>query len=430
MEYQEVLSFIGGTKKFGKKLGLERPRRLMGLLGNPQDSLRFVHIAGTNGKGSTAAFLSEIMMDAGYRTGLFTSPFLYEFNERMRIDGKMIADDTLCAVMERVKHAADELEEQGDDYPTEFELVTAAAFCYFAGAKCDIVILETGLGGRFDTTNIIHAPEVSVITSISLDHTQYLGDTLEKIAFEKCGIIKEGGHCVCYGMQPPEALGVITETAKQKNNVFSVWSREELTNLRMSTEGNAFAFRGTDYRMQMRGEYQIYNAATAICTVQILTERGWRISQENIQNGIAKTRWRGRMETLSEKPLMIADGSHNPDGVRAFARSASVIAGDRKMVCVVAMMKDKDYDSCLLELSHAVQSIVLTTLPRPRAASCEELTKSAQGRFCEIAAVPDCREAIRLALERAGENGAVFLVGSLYLIGDAKEAIGEIKQHF
>ncbi len=430
LEYQEVLNYIGGSEKFGKKLGLWKMRRLMELLGNPQDTLRFVHIAGTNGKGSTAAFLSEILISAGYCTGLYTSPFLYEFNERMRINGTMIADDALCKVVERVKLAADVMEMYEEEYPTEFELITAAAFCYFAERKCDIVVLETGLGGRFDATNIIRTPEVSVITPIGLDHTQFLGNTIGEVAFEKSGIIKDNGYCVCCGLQQPEAFSVIERTAKEKNCVLITWDEGKISDSRVSEKGNQFTYRGVDYRTQLRGEYQIHNALTAITSAQILQQNGWNIEQSEIVQGIAKAQWSGRMDTLSEKPFIIADGSHNPDGMRAFVRSAERIAGDKKIVCIVAMMKDKDCKSCLRELSKITKSIILTTLPFPRAAGAESMAELAQEFFDEINTTKNCEEALNLAVQKAGKNGCVYVLGSLYLIGEAKKILDQKRDNW
>lgn len=420
MEYREVLRYIGGTKKFGAKLGLEKPRRLMELLGDPQDSLRFVHIAGTNGKGSTAAFLSEILIRSGYKTGLFTSPFLHEFNERMRVDGKNISDDVLGQVMERVKRAADRMEQEGEEYPTEFEIVTAAAFCYFAQEACDIVILEVGLGGRFDATNIIRTPLLSVITSIGLDHTQYLGDTVEQIAFEKCGIIKEDGVVVCACNQRAEALAVIRSTAAERGCRLTVCDVAAFTECECSAKGNRFFYRGTEYRTGLRGEYQIENALTAITAAEELSRLGLKISPEAVRTGLLAARWSGRLETLCSSPLVIADGSHNPDGMRAFARSAAKLAGGRRMVCVVGMMKDKDCGAALIELARAVRCVVLTTVENPRAAGAEELARLAQGHFDEIHCRDDVGGALRLAAELAGADGIVFAVGSLYLIGSVR----------
>lgn len=420
MEYREVLRYIGGTKKFGAKLGLEKPRRLMELLGDPQDSLRFVHIAGTNGKGSTAAFLSEILMRSGYKTGLFTSPFLYEFNERMRVDGENIPDDVLGQVIERVKRAADRMEQEGEEYPTEFEIVTAAAFCYFAQEECDIVVLEVGLGGRFDATNIIRMPLLSVITFIGLDHTQYLGDTVEQIAFEKCGIMKEGAAVVCACGQRPEALAVIRDVAAERGCRLAVCDTATLSGCECSAEGNRFFYRGTEYRTTLRGEYQIENALTAITAAEELYQLGLEISPEAVRGGLLAARWSGRLETLCTSPLIIADGSHNPDGMRAFARSAAKLAGGRRMVCVVGMMKDKNCAGCLSELARAVQCVVTTTVENPRAAGSAELAGLAQGHFEEIHSRDDVGDALRLAAELAGADGAVFAVGSLYLIGSVR----------
>lgn len=422
MKYEQLLNFIGGSKKFGAKAGLIKPRKLMQLLGNPQDKLRFVHIAGTNGKGSTASFLSEILIDAGYKTGLFTSPFLYEFNERMRINGKNISDLALCDVMEKVKAAADRMESEGDEYPTEFELVTAAAFCYFEQEKCDIVVLEVGLGGRFDATNIIKTPLLSVITSLSLDHTQYLGNTIEEIAFEKCGIIKEGGATVCYGLQSPEAIRVIEKISKERNNKLVVCDMNDIEEPKISDSGNSFTFCGTKYHTSLCGEYQIYNAVTAITAAQELGISGLSITEKNIKTGLKQAKWSGRLELLHKNPRIFADGSHNPDGMRAFVASASLLADSKKAVCVVGMMKDKDCAAALSELSKGIKTAVFTTVDNQRAERAEELLKISKGMFDTAYAIPDNTEALKKAAELAGQDGTVFAVGSLYMINAIKNA--------
>lgn len=423
MEYQEVLDFIGGAEKFGKKLGLNKVRHLMKRLGNPQETLKTVHIAGTNGKGSTAAFLSEILQTAGYTVGLFTSPFLYEFNERIRVNGQMIDDVALCSAMERVKNVADKMHAEGEEYPTEFELITAAAFCHFAEVDCDIVVLETGLGGRFDATNVISSPEVSVITSIGLDHTQYLGNTLADIAFEKSGIIKQNRPCVCYGLQAEEVFSVIQSKTQEEHSELYTWSQEEIVKCEVCEDGNSFVFRGVCYRTKLRGEYQIYNAITAIITAKVLQKTFFSVTEETIRTGIENAKWSGRMEPLSKQPLIFADGSHNPDGVRAFSKSAKKIAGNRKTEFVVAMMKDKDCKNCLQELSVLTDHVIVTTLPFPRAATAEELAQTASDMFTRVETAQNCKEALQMAEKNVGNHGCVFVLGSLYLIGEVKKVL-------
>jgi dihydrofolate synthase/folylpolyglutamate synthase len=398
----------------------------MQILGNPQDSLSFVHIAGTNGKGSTAAFLSEILVLSGYKTGLFTSPFLYEFNERMRINGENIPDEELSEIMIRVQKAAEQMEKEGEEYPTEFDMVTAMAFCYFAQEKCDIVVLEVGLGGRFDATNIINTPLVSVITSLSLDHTQYLGNTIEEIAFEKCGIIKEGGRVVCYGNQPQEALEVIEKMAKERSAGLYVCDFNRLSDCKVFPHGNEFVFYGESYSTNLLGEYQIYNAVTAISAAKELINLGYNITIDTIKEGIKNAKWSGRLEVMSATPLIIADGSHNADGMQAFVSSAKKLIGDKKAVCVVGMMKDKDVSSVLLKLSEGFKTVVFTTVNNPRAATADELFDISKDMFDEKYTCHDNGEALRNAINFAGEDGVVFAVGSLYMIDSIKKETEKI----
>ena len=421
MEYEKVQALLGGAKRFGEKAGLIKPARLSELLGNPQTQLSFVHIAGTNGKGSTAAYLSNVLMRAGYTVGLYTSPFIYEFNERMRVNGETIPDDALLFVMEQVRAAAEQMKDEGTGYPTEFDMVTAAAFYYFAEMQCDIVVLEVGLGGRFDATNIIDTPLVSVITKLGLDHTQYLGDTLEKIAFEKCGIIKEGGVTVTTGSQNPEALAVIRKEAEKRNNRLILCDSGELSDCKTSGDGNQFAWKGTTYRTSLCGEHQLENAHLALCVLEELKKQGFAISVDAVREGLYETRWSGRMEKISENPLVVIDGAHNPDGMRAFVHAAQEFLKGGKTVCVIAMMKDKEVLPTLSELSGFADAVVFTTVDNPRVMTPQELVEISKGLFSKMSVCSNPKEALKQAVKLAGGDGTVFVVGSLYLIREIKE---------
>ena len=417
MDYQEVMEYIKEAGKFGSKLDLVRMESLAKRLGNPQNELQFIHVAGTNGKGSTAAYLSTVLREAGYRAGLYTSPFIYEFNERIQVDGLPVGDEELAEVMTQVREAARGMVAEGQEHPTEFELITAAAFLYFKVRGCDIVVLEVGMGGRFDATNLIEKPLVSVITAIGMDHMEYLGDTLEKIAFEKCGIIKPRGVTVSYAMQPEQAREVIRRMASERENRLVECSLDGLELHSCGLDGNEFSYGGFDrLRVRLCGEYQVYNAVTALNVLRVLRERGLEISEEAVRSGLYKTKWPGRFEQIGDSPLFIVDGSHNLDGMRAFVRTTKKCLDGKPAVCIFGMLKDKEYQKCLQELSALSKQLVITRVDSPRTAEPEKLAEAAAGLFEEIHCLADNGEAVRKAVKLAGKDGVVLAVGSLYMI--------------
>ena len=289
MNREEAIKFIDNSKKFGSKLELERIKKLCELLGNPQDKLKFIHIAGTNGKGSTSLYIHNALMDAGYKTGLYTSPFIYEFNERIQINGIPIPDSELTEIMSVVAEKVKIMTEEGYEHPTEFELITAAAFLYFEKNGCDIVVLEVGLGGTYDATNVIKTPVLSVITSISIDHTDYLGDAVCDVAENKCGIIKEDIPVLSYMYQPDDAFEVIKRVADEKNSPLKIATDECLKINNMNLFGSDFTYCGEDYHTSLVGEYQVYNAITAISACEMLNNAGFRVSAENVKNALKNT---------------------------------------------------------------------------------------------------------------------------------------------
>lgn len=422
MNREEVISFIDNSKKFGSRLELERIKKLCELLGNPQDRLKFVHIAGTNGKGSTSLYIHNALMDAGYRTGLYTSPFIYEFNERIQVNGVSIPDDKLTEIMSVVAEKVKIMTEEGYEHPTEFELITAAAFLYFEKSECDVVVLEVGLGGTYDATNIIKTPVLSVITSISLDHTDYLGNTVRDVAENKCGIIKEGVPVITYMYQPNDALEVIKRVSKENKSTLKVATEETLIINSMSLMGSEFAYCGELYHTSLVGKYQIYNAITAISAVSLLNDAGFAVSSENIKNALKHAKWPARFEILSHEPLVIADGSHNADGMRAFVETAKSVL-DKKPVCVFGMLRDKDYDYCINKLSEITDIVVVTEVDNPRRETVENLAKCAKKYIKNVYSERENKAAVNRALEMAGTNGAVIALGSLYMMKNIKESI-------
>ena len=286
MDYKEALEYINGTQWFGSKPGLARVGALLEKLGRPQDGMKFIHVAGTNGKGSCSAMLASVLKAAGYKTGLFTSPYLSRFNERMRINGKEIGDEALAAIVSRVAPAAESM----DEHPTEFELMTAAALLWYAEEKCDIVVLEVGLGGRFDATNIIEAPEAAVIMNIGLDHTAVLGGTVEQIAFEKAGIIKSGCDCVLYE-QPENVTAVVRVQCEKMGARLHIADFSTIESEFDSLDGQVFSYAGDAYAIPLLGAHQLKNAAVVIETVKVLRERGWKLAQEDVEHGLYAVSW-------------------------------------------------------------------------------------------------------------------------------------------
>ncbi|MDE7245666.1 MAG: bifunctional folylpolyglutamate synthase/dihydrofolate synthase, partial [Oscillospiraceae bacterium] len=324
MTYEEALSFIHSVDWKGSRLGLERTQELLGMLRNPEKKLKFIHIAGTNGKGSTAAMLSSILTEAGFCTGLYTSPFINKFNERMQVNGEMISDAELAETAAYIRPYAVGM----SDAPTEFELITALAMVYFVRRKCDIVVLETGMGGALDSTNVIDVPEAAVITAMGLDHVAELGPTMADIARAKAGIIKPGGSVVAYG-ENPEADRVFEQVCKEQGAALTKPDFNAIVPGEFDLEGQSFSYKNwSDLRIPLAGRYQMNNAAVVLETVEVLRGKGWHISDSEVRKGLAVTRWPARFEVLQRDPVFIVDGGHNPHGISATASSLQSLFPD------------------------------------------------------------------------------------------------------
>lgn len=426
MDYQTVTDFINRAKKFGSRLDLTRITRLCDLLGNPQEKCRFVHVAGTNGKGSVCVYIENILMEAGYKTGLYTSPFIYEFNERIQINNTPISDADLLACMEQVVSATEQMIAEGDEHPTEFELITAAAFLYFAQKECDVVVLEVGLGGRLDATNIIDAPLVSVITSISYDHMEYLGDGLSEITSNKCGIIKEMRPVVSYPCQMEESRREIEKTAEERHCILTVPDISKLLVKESSLSGNQFTYEENTYETSLVGEFQVYNAITAIEAVKVLQKQEFAVSWDAIRKGLKNATWPARFEMLRENPVVIADGSHNADGMRAFVKTAKSSLCGKKVVCVFGMLKDKEYAMCLKSLSEITDTVIVTEVDNPRRETVENLAKEAKKYMPNVYQKADNKQAVALAKMLAPCDGVIIALGSLYMMKNIKDAVKEL----
>jgi folylpolyglutamate synthase/dihydrofolate synthase len=346
MNYQDAIDYIHNTHKFGMKLGLDNIKRLLMHLGNPQNNLKFIHVAGTNGKGSTCAFINSILLEAGFKVGLYTSPYLEEFEERMRINNQNIPKDKLIYYVEYIKPIIEKIVDEGYNHPTEFEIITAIAFKYFCDENVDFVVLEVGLGGRFDATNVIESSLVSVITTIDYDHMDKLGDTLEKIAFEKAGIIKENGTVVSF-YQKDEALKVIEEVSGLKNASLSVMDMNDVKIKESNSNHQVFDYKNyKSLKIGIIGKHQVYNASLSIMAVEKLKQYGINISEDVIRRGLSKTKWPGRIEVISKLPLIVIDGAHNPQGMAVLKEALNLFTYNR-LILVIGMLKDKDTDSML-----------------------------------------------------------------------------------
>ena len=412
MNYQEALEYIHGISWTFCKPGLERISALCKALGDPQKKLKFIHIAGTNGKGSTSAMLDSILREAGYRTGLFTSPYIRTFNERMRVDGENISDRELAEITEYVRPFADYM----TDKPTEFELISAIAFEYFSRNNCDVVVLEAGMGGRLDSTNVIDSALLSIITGIALDHTAFLGDTVEKIAAEKAGIIKCGCP-VLFGGEDEAAERVIRERAAEMNAPFSRVDRSSLTIHSQTLDGTVFDFgRYKNMQIRMLGSYQPRNAATVLSAIDILKERGFSIPDSAVSRGLEKTRWQARFEVISNDPLVIFDGAHNPEGIAAAVESIRHYFGDKRVYVLTGVLRDKDYNIIATDIAKVASRAFTLTPENPRALSAEEYAEVLKEKGVEATPYSDIESALSAAREAAKRDGVPLIcMGSLYL---------------
>ncbi|MFU0784165.1 MAG: Folylpolyglutamate synthase/Dihydropteroate synthase [Thermoanaerobacterium thermosaccharolyticum] len=417
MNYQDAIDYIHNTHKFGMKLGLDNIKRLLMHLGNPQNNLKFIHVAGTNGKGSTCAFINSILLEAGFKVGLYTSPYLEEFEERMRINNQNIPKDKLIYYVEYIKPIIEKIVDEGYNHPTEFEIITAIAFKYFCDENVDFVVLEVGLGGRFDATNVIESSLVSVITTIDYDHMDKLGDTLEKIAFEKAGIIKENGTVVSF-YQKDEALKVIEEVSRFKNASLSVMDINDVKIKESNSNHQVFDYKNyKNLKISIIGKHQIYNASLAVMAVEKLKQYGINISEDVIRRGLSKTKWPGRIEVISRSPLIVIDGAHNPQGMTVLKDALNLFTYDR-LILVIGMLKDKDTDS-MLKLIVPEADLIITTKPiSDRAYTAEELSQKIA--YDDVLHFEKIDDAINEALKSAGKNDLILFCGSLYMIGHVR----------
>lgn len=412
MDYQQALAYIDGVSWLGSRPGLSRVAALLEKLGDPQKDLKFVHIAGTNGKGSCAAMTASILKAAGYRTGLFTSPYLFRFNERMQINGEPIADEALAELVTRIRPLADAME----DHPTEFELMTAAALLWYRQERCDIVVLEVGLGGRFDATNIIEAPEAAVIMNIGLDHTKVLGDTVEQIAAEKAGIIKDGCDVVLY-QQAENVQAVVRAVCGEKGARLHVADFAQSVLAFDSLEGQVFSYKGETYALPLLGEHQRRNAAVVLELVEVLRQKGWKLSRDQVEHGLYAVSWPARFELIGEEPPFVVDGGHNPQCARTVADNLKTYFPDRRHVLLVGVLADKDYAGLFDILDEAADAYVCVTPDSERALPAAELAAFLTRYGRSVTVCGSIADGVTAARRAAGTDGMVCAAGSLYMAG-------------
>lgn len=424
MTLEEALHYIHAVCWKGSIPGLERINALLDKMGHPEQGLKFVHVTGTNGKGSTCAMVASVLRQAGYRTGLYTSPYILRFNERMQINGEMISDDELCAITEELKPLADSIFEQ----PTEFEMVTAIAMEWFARRQCDIVVCEVGMGGEFDATNVIPAPEAAVLCSIGLDHTEVLGDTLEKIAATKSGIIKPGCNAVLY-RSTPGVEAVVTQRCREVGAPLQQVAFDALRLRSRSLEGQVFDFGGlTGLRLPLLGEHQLHNAAVALATLEILQKRGWHISESDIRQGLARVSWPGRFQIIRHDPLFLIDGGHNPQCIQALTQNITDYLSGRPLTVLTGVLSDKDFHCMYRSVAEYAVEFITVTPDNPRALAAQELAGYLASFGKPVTACGTVAAGVRTAIDHAGRDGTVLCYGSLYLLGDVIRAAEQMPE--
>ena len=422
MNAEQAIAYIHSVCWKGSIPGLGRTQELLEKMGNPEKKLKFVHIAGTNGKGSTAAMTASILSKAGYRTGLYTSPYIYRFHERIQVDGVEISDEDLTEITEYVKPLADSMAQS----PTEFELVCCIAFEYFYRKKCDIVVLEVGMGGAWDATNVIEVPEVAVITNIGLDHTEYLGDTVEKIAETKSGIFKPHGHAVVY-RSTPSVEAVYERVCAERDVSLRKADFDGLVLKAHTLEGQIFDCGSRkNLVLPLLGDHQLHNASVVLSIADTLIGEGWKISEQNIYDGIREVRWPGRFDIVCRKPLFIIDGGHNPQCIEALVKNIRDYLAGKKVIALTGVLADKDYADMYKPVMPLVDRFVCITPPNPRKLEAEQLARYLRQAGAQAQAGESILDGVKKAMNLAGEDGVVLCFGSLYSIGGIRDALKDL----
>ncbi len=426
MNYKEARVYLDEVSKYGSVLGLESMRELLHRLGDPQNELKFIHISGTNGKGSVLAYLSTILSGAGYRTGRYISPTLFSYRERIQVDGEYIEKESLACHVTAIAAAVEDMQKAGLPSPTVFEIETALAFLYFKEKRCDIVTLEVGCGGLLDATNVITTTLMEVIASISMDHTDLLGDTLAKIAAQKAGIIKPDTMVVS-AQQKSEAAQVIEDTCKEQHCTLQMVDESKISNVHYGAEGQTFSYKTWEnVAISLAGSYQIKNAALALEGVEALRKLGYALSDQQVREGLLHTAWRGRFTTLRRDPTVIIDGAHNPAAALELKESLERYFPGKTLYFVMGMFKDKDYAQVIDLTAPLARHIITVETPgNPRAMPARELAEAVGKVNPSVEWADSVAHGVEKALAMAGKEDAVIVFGSLSFLGEAADAVNE-----
>lgn len=419
MTYKEARAFIADTAKYGSVLGLQAVTELLRRLGDPQDSLKFVHIAGTNGKGSILAYVSTVLKEAGYRVGRYISPTIFDYRERIQVNEEYISREALARLTERIWRVCREMLSEGLPHPTCFEVETALAFLYFRETGCALVVLETGMGGLTDATNVVKTTILSVFASVSMDHMGFLGDTLEEIAAVKAGIIKPGVGVVS-APQRPEVRRILEETAQRQGAAYCEVKPEEIKDIQYGFWEQSFSYSG--YRRLMiglAGCCQIGNAATAVETVRCLGELGYPVGEKELRKGLKKTVWQGRLTVVSRHPLFVVDGAHNRDAADRLRESLELYFPHKRKIFIMGVLADKEYGYLAERLAPMAERVItLRTPDNPRALAAEDLAEAVRPFNRQTEAAGSIRDAVLRARRYAGEEDLILAFGSLSYLGE------------
>ena len=426
MNYREAMQYIDELRPLGRVMGLETMRRLCAELGNPQEQLKFVHIAGTNGKGSVLAYISTVMQEAGYQVGRYLSPSVKEYRESFQVDGRIITQSGFCKYLELVKAAAGLMVAEGLPHPTLFEVETAVAFLFFQDKQCDLVVLETGLGGALDATNVVEQTLVAAFTPVSMDHMDILGDSLEEIASAKAGIIKSK----CYAIsvkQSPEVMKILRQSALLKKAKFLTADISRAKHVRYGVTKQSFDYdRYKNLEISMLGKFQIENAILAVETVMALGRCGFKVPEEKLRKGLLETRWPGRFDVIAKRPLFIADGAHNEDAAKKLAESIRFYFTNRKIIYIMGMLQDKEVDKVIRNTFELASHIITVTPPvGDRALPALDLAQTAREYHNAVTAADCVQEAVEIAYLLTGKDkdAVIIAFGSLSYLGELMDVV-------
>lgn len=425
MTYDEVVKKIKNRQKFGIKPGLGRINKFLSLISNPQKNLKFIHVAGTNGKGSVCSMISKILASSGYKTGLFISPEVVNFRERIQLNNKIISEKELVDIFNEIEPYLDKLDSKAE-YLTEFELVTALAFVYFSKCKCDIVVLETGLGGRLDATNVIEKPLASVITSLSYDHVNILGDTIEKIAKEKAGIIKPEGITILSHQSFKEAIKVIKGVAKEMKNEFIYADFKNLSILDSSIKGSTFSIKSEKYFLSLLGLHQVSNAHTALLVINALKKYGFFAENSAVKTVLKKMKFPARFEVLNTTPTVILDGAHNFDGILKLKENINMYLKGKKLIGIMGMLKDKEYEKSISLILNSFEKIFMVPINNDRSLQLKDIKKLSNNLSSKIIPTSTVDLAVKNSLAILHNSDALVAFGSLYLASEIRPLLLKI----